>query len=117
MARAKLRDISPWRGAPLTIPPDSVQAWVRLAAWEVWMGVLLYGALHFGTQLMISARQGSLVSLQGGRLGSGCSVPNACRPVRRGGDDTPAIGTKGGSHHSHRMTLQYCSLAPARCVP
>ena len=62
MARAKLRDMSPWRGAPLTIPPDSVRAWVRLAAWEVWMGILLYGALHFGTQLIITA-PGNFVGL------------------------------------------------------
>jgi hypothetical protein len=54
--------MSPWRGAPLTIPPDSVRAWVRLAAWEVWMGILLYGALHFGTQLMITA-PGNFVGL------------------------------------------------------
>jgi|SRR6266511_1151850 len=56
MAGPKLRDMSPWRGVPLTIPPDSVRAWVRLAAWEIWMGVLLYGALHFGIQLIVTAR-------------------------------------------------------------
>ena len=55
MARPKWQGMSPWRGAPLTIPPDSWRAWIRLAAWEVWMGILLYGALHFGIQLIVTA--------------------------------------------------------------
>ena len=40
---------------PLTIPPDSWRAWVRLAVWEFWMGVLVCGALGFGTQLIVTA--------------------------------------------------------------
>jgi hypothetical protein len=47
--------MSPWRRYQLTIPPDSVQAWVALAAWEFWMGVLVCAALSFGTQLIVTA--------------------------------------------------------------
>jgi len=47
--------MSPWKRQQLTIPPNSLRAWVRLAAWEFWMGMLVYGALHFGTHLVITA--------------------------------------------------------------
>ena len=45
----------PWWRRPLTIPPDSMGAWVRLAVWEVGMGLLACGALVFGTQLIVTA--------------------------------------------------------------
>jgi len=47
--------MSPWRRYQLTIPPDSPGAWLSLAAWEFWMGMLVYGALHFGTHLIATA--------------------------------------------------------------
>ena len=47
--------MSPWKRQPLAVPPDSWRAWVRLAAWEFWMGLLVYGALGFGTQLVVTA--------------------------------------------------------------
>ena len=47
---------NPWKRAPfLTIPPDSMGAWFRLAVWEVWMGALVCGALVVGTQLIATA--------------------------------------------------------------
>ena len=55
MAGRQLAGMSPWRRYALTIPPDSWRAWVSLGAWEFWMGVLVYGALRFGTQLIATA--------------------------------------------------------------
>jgi hypothetical protein len=55
MAAPVLPDMSPWRRRPLTIPPDSLSAWLRLALWECWMGVLVCGALAFGTRLIATA--------------------------------------------------------------
>ena len=55
MAHYRLPDISPWRRRALTIPPDSLDAWIRLAVWEGWMGVLVYGALSFATSLIVTA--------------------------------------------------------------
>jgi hypothetical protein len=55
---ARWVEMSPWRRQALTIPPDSWHAWVRLAAWEFWMGVLLSVALVFGTQLIVNAPAG-----------------------------------------------------------
>jgi len=55
MARRTWTDMSPWRRQSLTIPPDSLSAWVRLAAWECWMGMLVCAALGFGTGLIATA--------------------------------------------------------------
>jgi hypothetical protein len=55
MARPAWPELSPWRRRQLTIPPDSLQDWIRLAAWEVWMGMLVCGALAFGMRLIATA--------------------------------------------------------------
>src|SRR4051794_30829192 len=47
--------MSPWRRHPLTIPPNSLSAWLSLAVWECWMGALVYATLSFGTQLIATA--------------------------------------------------------------
>ena len=47
--------MSAWNRRPLTIPPDSLCAWAKLAVWEIWMGVLVCMALGFGAQLILSA--------------------------------------------------------------
>jgi hypothetical protein len=47
--------MGPWRRRPLTIPPDSWRAWISLAVWEFWMGMLVYIALSFGIQLITTA--------------------------------------------------------------
>src|SRR5262249_51662576 len=57
MARYVWPEMSPWKRRPLTIPPDSWQAWTRLAAWELWMGVMLGAALIFGVGLIATAPQ------------------------------------------------------------
>jgi hypothetical protein len=41
--------------APLTIPPDSWRAWLRLAVWEFWMGMIVCGAVLFGASQISSA--------------------------------------------------------------
>ena len=62
MARPAFPDMSPWRRRALrrslTIPPDSIGAWLRLAAWEFWMGMLVCAALAFGTRLIATAPEG-----------------------------------------------------------
>src|SRR3954467_5961284 len=50
-----LPEMSPWKRRPLTIPPDSMHAWIRLALWECWMGMLVCGALVSGTRLILTA--------------------------------------------------------------
>jgi hypothetical protein len=55
MAGVTLPDMRPWGRRPLTIPPDSRTAWLQLAVWELWMGMLvsLIGAL--GVYLIVTA--------------------------------------------------------------
>lgn len=48
-------EITPWRRRSLTIPPDSWRAWVHLAVWEAWMGMLLCGFLAFGAVLIVTS--------------------------------------------------------------
>ena len=48
-------EITPWRRRSLKIPPDSLRAWVHLAVWEVWMGMLLCGFLSFGVVLIATS--------------------------------------------------------------
>ena len=55
MAPWLVPEMSAWNRRPLTIPPDSVRAWVKLAVWEIWLGVLVCMALGFGAQLILSA--------------------------------------------------------------
>ena len=43
--------------APLTIPPDSWRAWVRLAVWECWMGMVVCFALGMAVQQIAAAPQ------------------------------------------------------------
>jgi hypothetical protein len=49
------RDWTPFRRQPLVIPPDSPRAWLRLAVWESWMGMVLCAALVFGVRLIVTA--------------------------------------------------------------
>jgi hypothetical protein len=55
MAAYRLPEMSPWRRHPLTIPPDSIDAWVRVVVWECWMGVLVYGAIRVAAHLIVTA--------------------------------------------------------------
>jgi len=55
MAPWLVPEMSAWNRRALTIPPDSVRAWVTLAVWEIWMGVLVCMALGFGAQQILSA--------------------------------------------------------------
>jgi len=40
---------------PLTIPPDSMRSWLRLAVWEFWIGMLMCAAMAFGIRLIVTA--------------------------------------------------------------
>lgn len=55
MARYSMPETSPWNRRPLTIPPDSRDAWIRLAVWELWMGTLVFVILGFGVLLIVTA--------------------------------------------------------------
>jgi hypothetical protein len=55
MPRGSATEIGPWNRRGLTIPPDSPRAWLRLALWELWMGMLLCGLVSFGALLIVTS--------------------------------------------------------------
>jgi hypothetical protein len=55
VAGVSLPEMSPWNRRTLTIPPSSVDAWIRLAIWELWMGMLVCVVLGLGVLLITTA--------------------------------------------------------------
>jgi len=56
--------MSTWNRRGLTIPPDSWRAWLRLAVWEFWMGMIIGGAVAFGIEQIVTARD-RIVTIDG----------------------------------------------------
>ena len=54
-ARGTIGDSAPWRRRSLTIPPASLNDWLHLAIWEIWMGVLLCGFVSVGAALVVTS--------------------------------------------------------------
>ena len=54
-ARGSAAEIGPWHRRGLTFRPNSLRAWIRLAVWELWMGMLLCGLLAFGMLLIVTS--------------------------------------------------------------
>ena len=55
MPQLPLPEMSPWKPWSLTIPPNSRQAWFRLAAWELWMGMLVCITTSVGIALIMTS--------------------------------------------------------------
>ena len=55
MAGLTLPDMRPWGRHSLTVPPNSRNAWIRLAIWELWMGMLLCLFFGLGVYLIITS--------------------------------------------------------------
>jgi hypothetical protein len=81
MAERRRPDPNPWRRRVLTIPPDSFEGWVRLSAWEAGIGVLLYVALTFGTQLIATAPASIVTVFDFGNCYAGAPVAQPCERI------------------------------------
>ena len=55
MPPGAMHALSPWKRRPLTIPPNSLQGWIRLATWEIWMGMLVCVILAFGISFLVTS--------------------------------------------------------------
>jgi hypothetical protein len=64
----------------MKIPPDSMQDWIRLAVWEVWMGMLVCAALAFGTRLIATAPDNIVTVFDFTRC---YAVPSIAQPCER----------------------------------
>jgi hypothetical protein len=58
MARVSRPDLGLWRRRALTIPPTSLDDWLHLAIWEMWMGALLCIVVGFGIMLIVTSPDG-----------------------------------------------------------
>ena len=74
-------EINPWRRRTfITIPPDSVPAWFKLAVWEFSIGVLVCSALMFGTRLIVRAPDNLVTVFD---LRNCYAVPPVAQPCER----------------------------------
>jgi hypothetical protein len=55
VAGVSLPEMSPWKPRSLAIPPKSAHGWILLAAWELWMGMLVCVILGLGVLLISSS--------------------------------------------------------------
>jgi hypothetical protein len=85
MSYGSWHEMSPWRRRPLTIPPNSVHAWFRLAIWEIWMGMLLCLIFGFGVSLIVSSPDRIFTVTDLGPCYGRPPVALPCERVIRGG--------------------------------
>ncbi len=86
MARAARHELSPFKRRPLTIPPNSLHSWIRLAVWEIWMGGLLCVILGFGIGFIITSPAKIVVFTDLANCYAPPPVPMPCEHVTyRGG--------------------------------
>ncbi|HEX6162462.1 MAG TPA: hypothetical protein VFZ31_03790 [Vicinamibacterales bacterium] len=75
-----IASISPWRARSLTVPPQSLSDWLRLVAWEFWMGALVCALLWFGGAMISTAPDRMIVA----KDVSGCyALPPVAQPCER----------------------------------
>jgi hypothetical protein len=80
MARGTVSPVTPWRTRALTFPPRSWSDWLRLAAWELWMGSIV-GALLWAGGAMIATSPDRIITAEDL---SGCyASPPVVRPCER----------------------------------
>jgi hypothetical protein len=84
-----LHELTPWNRRQQAIPPDTPQAWARLAIWQLWMGALLCAIVGFGTMLVVTAPDRLIVVQDYGN----CFAPSpTVHPCRRDAAGTVSQG-------------------------
>ena len=73
-------EMSAWNRRGLTIPPDSWRAWVRLAVWEFWMGLVIGGAVLFAVQ-QIGTAPDHIVNVNGFNNCTAVRVAQPCQHI------------------------------------
>lgn len=84
--RAQAEGRAWWRRRTLVIPPETPREWFQLAAWEIWMGIVLVILIGLGTQLIRTAPDRIIAVLDLSRCYGEPPIPIPCdRMVYRGG--------------------------------
>src|ERR671923_2715539 len=85
MAGVTLPDMRPWGRRPLTIPPNSPNAWFQLAIWELWMGMIVCLVCGLGVYLIVTSPT-HIFDVPGFTNCDDLPVPTPCQQtVYRGG--------------------------------
>lgn len=79
MAGWSMPEMGPWKPSSLTFPPNSARTWIRLAVWQLWMGMLVCIVLAFGIRLIATSPDRLYVV----RDFSSCYTPAAPSPCER----------------------------------
>jgi hypothetical protein len=88
----------PWGRRPLVIPPRSAQAWLHLAAWEIWMGILISIVAGVGVALIATSPDRIFTISDLNRCYGPPPIPVPCdRIVYRGGALNAAFSALCGS--------------------
>lgn len=86
MAGVTLPDMRPFGRRPLTIPPNSRHAWIQLAVWELWMGMLVCAVVALGVYLILTAPRSIVAVADLTNCYGPPPIPTPCdRLVYRGG--------------------------------
>jgi hypothetical protein len=98
MKRKPAYEMNPWwRRRSITIPPDSPREWFRLAAWEIWLGMVIVVLIGLGAQLIVTAPDRIIAVLDLSRCYGEPPVPIPCdRMVYRGGALNVAFSALSG---------------------
>jgi len=96
--RDLIPDMRPWGRRALIIPPSSLQAWIRLAMWEMWMGVLISIVAGVGVALIATSPDRIFTISDLNRCYGPPPVPIPCEQiVYRGGAMNAAFSALSGS--------------------
>jgi hypothetical protein len=96
--RDLMPDMRPWGRRALTIPPNSAQAWLNLAAWEIWMGILISIVAGVGVALIATSPDRIFAISDLNRCYGPPPIPLPCdRIVYRGGALNAAFSALCGS--------------------
>ena len=111
-------DMRPWGRQPLTIPPNSRNAWIQLAIWELWMGMLVCVALGLGVALIATAPNRIVAVADLTNCYAPPPVALPCeRIVYRGGALNAAFTSLCGPDADWRRRRGFCGSCGARSEP
>ena len=98
MTRKPRYEMNPWwRRRSIAIPPESAEEWLRLAAWEIWAGILLVILIGLGTRLVSTSPDRIIAVLDLSQCYVEPPIPQPCdRMLYRGGALNVAFGALSG---------------------
>jgi hypothetical protein len=86
MKRKPRYEVNPWwRRRSIVIPPETPEEWMRLVAWEMWMGSMLLVLLYFGTHMIATSPDRVITVTDVSRCYGAPPIPIPCDRVYHGG--------------------------------